>query len=151
MRMERQKTINFEPKTDKTEKSRHEKTGHVGLCICASVGVFVLTLIHLIEFVPTSSLLDGHKYGAPDKYGDYARGLYKSEVVKLSSGTKTLWLLLLGMIILTIVAKITKPKDNSSKMPGVKIALSCFYIVIACVGICTLGTLYVSMVGGMYH
>ena len=138
-------------KNPERNKNGERKRGRAVISILASIGVFILTLVHIVFFLTTSNLLDGHKYGAPDKYGDYARGLYKSEVVQLSSGTKTLWLLLLGMIVLGIIAKVSKPKDDSSEIHGAGAAQVCLYAAITCLGICVLGTLYVSMVGGMYN
>ena len=97
------------------EKSKSKKRARVVTCIVLSVVVYILSLIHLIVFIPTASLTDGHQYGEPDKYGDYARGLYKSEATKLASNVVTLWLLLLGIIVIGCIAFFL-PTGNSQYM-----------------------------------
>ncbi len=136
-----------------TEPANHPQTAlRTVICILATVGNIIISIVHVITIALTSNLLDGHKYGSPDKYGDYARGLYKGEAAELSSNTEKLWLLLLGIIAFGIIALVTRPKTaEGTSDPVGKFALYCAYTAVAFTAFCLVGTLYVTLVGGMYR
>lgn len=83
--------------------------------LISSAFTAVLGAVHVILFVCTEALLVGHEYGSPDKYGDYASGLYHSEVATLDSMIPLMWIIVAVLfVILLIHSKVNKFKTTSN-------------------------------------
>ena len=122
-----------------------------GIDVIVKIIYCVLGFIHFFTFLRTESLLDGHAYGSPDKYGSYNYGLYTDEILQIEKNKTSLWLLVLGLVILgiaIIVLYFMKVKygynNNNTSFSKVTIFLAILLII------CFVGTVWVSIHYGMY-
>ena len=81
------------------------KTGSIINCI--------LGVIHVIVFFVANKSFEGHKYGSPDRFGDYARGFYSSEIETAGICTLILCAIVAAMIVMIFLQfKFWKPKKD---------------------------------------
>ncbi len=128
------------------------------VCISACITSISLTFMHAIMFGLCVSMLEGHAYGSPDKYGDYARGLYGYEVRALDGTLPNLLLILGIMIVLQIVCTplirpLLKQKEDASarKNPSKASPEGVFILLRVFIVICAIGTAWVAISYRMYH
>ncbi|MBO5076642.1 MAG: hypothetical protein J5584_03480 [Clostridia bacterium] len=105
---------------------------------------YILGIVHFVFFWMTESKLDGHIYGEPDKYGDYARGLYASEVEEIEKNIKVLWLVFLGLLLIGIAILVVKHlrKGNGSFSSAESKLITALCIVVV---VCFIGSIIVSI------
>ena len=118
----------------------------------------ILESVHLIFYVRVKVLLGGHAYGSPDKYGDYARGLYHSEVATIDSTIPLMWIIVAVLfVILLIHSKVNKFKTTSNtngqaySTANTSSKFSASEIMWLILAICLIGTIWVSLQYAMYE
>jgi len=86
----------------------------------ASIINCILGVIHVIVFFVANKSFEGHKYGSPDRFGDYARGFYSSEIETAGICTLILCAIVAAMIVMIFLQfnnwKLKKDNnDNETK------------------------------------
>ena len=135
--------------------AKYEDAGyHDFICIgwLLSIGLSVgVSIIHVILFIKSEILLEGHAYGAPDRYGDYARGLYASEVNSLNGMIPEMWRIMVVLIAIPVINHMIKKKRNLPDFEREKLSLSLVYTIsIVCAIFCLVGSLWESFRYSMY-
>ena len=125
--------------------------------LISSAFTAVLGSVHVMLFVGAETFLEGHTYGSADKYGDYARGLYNSEVATLDSMIPLMWIIVAVLfVILLIHSKVNKFKTTSNtngqadSTANTSSKFSVAQIIPVILAICLIGTIWVALHYGMY-
>lgn len=105
-----------------------------------------LSGVHMLLSAIAVVYLEGHAYGSPDKYGDYKRGLTKSEVAMLDRIIPSMWIVLAVLTIIFFIHRVSK-KLNTDTTKNVIIdrLMKAFMIV------CVIGSVWVSFYYSMYE
>ncbi len=129
------------------------------ICTISCAATVAFTTMHVVLFTQSEILLEGHQYGAPDKYGDYARGLYTSEVQALDGTLPNLLLIVGIMVVIHILCapflkkRLARIKEEAGAAGGPQkpsiegvLYLSRLFIIV-----CIIGTVWVAFHYGIYH
>ena len=124
------------------------------ICTASCAVTLAFVLMHLVFFIQSEMLLQGHQYGNPDKYGDYARGLYSSEVMALDGALPNM-LLIVGVLVAIqiicapmlkrLLSENKENKENKKMTPEIGL-----YLLRMGVAVCAVGTVWVAIHYGMY-
>ena len=109
---------------------------------------WVSGIIHVVLYFIVRTLLQGHKYGSPDKYGDYAKGLTSAEIEQIDGTLPFMWVVLVVVLISGFIAYWTQDATSESN-PANTAALQKIakWVMLACAA----GTIYVQVIYGGYH
>lgn len=66
---------------------------------------WILYIAHIVCFCIAKVNLEGHIFGAPDEFGDYARGYYNSEVSTIILCIILMWIIWSVMVIVQYAVK----------------------------------------------
>ena len=111
-----------------------------------------LGFIHFVLFWTAVTLLNGHQYGLPDKYGSYRRGMYAWETNSADSISSLLWVPIALLCAIAVVHIKTEKYNESQKENGDETPVSTPAIMTFMVaGVLLIGTIFVYYRRSLYN